>query len=578
MLLICQEILLRRFTPWELKELLKSISLSKPLIRQGLVLVERTVHHKNSKAFTQKFYVRPDQVNSSDRVILGHHNLPDGHPFKPDEIVPYNSTKPVDDKIKQKTAAFFDLFPTPTAFCQYIQHFGIHWGESNKPGIVLMRAKMALNNAQVNGLNLEDIMPQVRPTSNPPQPPVQQSTVAQNMVTSQDDTPKQKSITELADDFINSFVGPREFCRAMESMKIPYHHSYDHAKNLEGARQSLIANMENGVDLPALWEMNTKQLYDSIPSPPPIDIPDVQNSFSVGRSLDTIKEATNFFLGNGKSPSPDSPYGKWLSSAPSIFVRDMDDGIDKLLITLERKIINIYTRHSRDFNAWLRETFAPKTWGIGSFNNIPQLIHFFRRTKFMDDAIKRFEVPEPIVVHRHMPCSPKLLQSIINAPNNEFSDESYMSTSCLSKMEPKLAKKFQQTLRWDETPVHLEITVPQGKGWGMYVAPDSSYPDQCEFLLARGSKLEISLAQKQPDGSYYVKCKLVGNTQKDVTKLKYRQFIKKSRPSGSIDVELLKSNLLNKRDKSHEDPWERFITPLDCGPKQNPPEHRVNWQ
>ena len=193
----------------------------------------------------------------------------------------------------------------------------------------------------------------------------------------------------------------------------------------------------------------------------------------------------------------------------------------------------------------------------------------------MDDAISRFEVPQPITVHRHIPCTPELLQKIINSPNGEFSDDSYMSTSCLSTMEPKLAKKFQDTLKWNETAVHLEVDVPQGKGWGMYVAHESAYPEQCEFLLARGSRLKIESITKQPDGSYYVKCKLVGNTQKDVTKLKYRQFIKKS--LSTLDAQMLKAELLEKLD---EDPWERFVVPLKFDPEPNPepPARQVQWK
>ena len=553
-----KKILSHDFTPLELKELLKAISLSKPTIRQGLVLVERRVQHKNSKMFTQRFYVRPDQVKDTDRVVSGHHNLVGSHPQKPANVRSFGDARLVPDTIKQQTTDFFGLFASATAFYAHLRNFGIHWKNSDKPGITLMRAKIALNNAQLNGLDLKDIMPSA-PTTAPATTPA-------------------TTISDLADEFIQSFPEPREFCRAMESMKIPYHRSFNHQKNLEEARQSLISNMENGINIPALWNMDTRQLYDSIPSPPKTPpLPAQNQTSSITKSFNTVNEVNDFFLGGQSfsSYTDNSPYGRWVSSAPSILVRDMDDKIDKLLVKLEQKIVNIYTRHSRDFNHWLRGNFAPKTWGYGSFNNIPQIIHFFRRAKFMDDAISRFEVPQPITVHRHIPCTPELLQKIINSPNGEFSDDSYMSTSCLSTMEPKLAKKFQDTLKWNETAVHLEVDVPQGKGWGMYVAHESAYPEQCEFLLARGSRLKIESITKQPDGSYYVKCKLVGNTQKDVTKLKYRQFIKKS--LSTLDAQMLKAELLEKLD---EDPWERFVVPLKFDPEPNPepPARQVQWK
>ena len=60
--------------------LLKAVSLGKN--RQGLVMVQRTVHKPGMSPFLQTFYVSPDQVKKTDRVLAGHHNLPDNHSQK----------------------------------------------------------------------------------------------------------------------------------------------------------------------------------------------------------------------------------------------------------------------------------------------------------------------------------------------------------------------------------------------------------------------------------------------------------------------------------------------------------------
>lgn len=432
---ICQEILSQPFNRWELKDLLKAVLMSKPIIRQGLVQVERVVVRPGSKTFTQKFYVRPDQVKNTDRVVLGHHNLPAGHSARPAEVRALSSNKTVTDEIKQKTAEFYSLFSDDKSFYDYIQHLGISWKDSDKRGIVMMRAKRALNNAQANGMNIDDIKPTKKspPPSNPPATsnPPDSATKQQNKMTSQPppapapspaNSPAKKSIPEIvanpikaAQDFIDTFAGPREFCRAMLNMSIVFKRDYDHKTNFENAKKSLIQHMAKGVDVAALWKMDKKQLWDGIIAAPPNPPPPVQHSSGTTRTFSSVKDVNQYFLGvDGLNQRHDanSLYGKWLNSAPDGTLPDFDeDNSTKTFGEMEQKVMTIYTHHSRDFNRWLRGTFAPKTWGKGSYANIPQILQFFRRVKFMDEAIERFELPEPITNHRYTLCEPNLSKS-----------------------------------------------------------------------------------------------------------------------------------------------------------------------
>lgn len=143
-----------------------------------------------------------------------------------------------------------------------------------------------------------------------------------------------------------------------------------------------------------------------------------------------------------------------------------------------------------------------------------------------------------------------------------------MSTSCLAEVDDLLKDKFREEMRKDSTkvPVHMEIDIPAGRGWGAYIAPNSmpQYKNQCEFLLARGTKLEITKVEQRPADPifgkphYYIKCKVIENNPKDVTKLDHQQFHIKSESLSVIDARLLKSALLDVA-LNKDDPLYRFV-------------------
>ena len=120
---------------YRLKEwLLKAVNLSKQEARKHLVLVQRSVNKPGVKTFFQHFWVRPDQVKSTDKVIAGHHNLVDGHPQKP------TSNKIFSPAIKQQTTAFFSKFDSNQSAYTALENIGITWEKSESAGINLIRA------------------------------------------------------------------------------------------------------------------------------------------------------------------------------------------------------------------------------------------------------------------------------------------------------------------------------------------------------------------------------------------------------------------------------------------------------
>ena len=102
------------------------------------------------------------------------------------------------------------------------------------------------------------------------------------------------------------------------------------------------------------------------------------------------------------------------------------------------------------------------------------------RTKSMDSAMAKAELNEPIVVYRG--SSTDLFgdfggdwQSLVG---KEVMDKGFMSTTV------KKGGGFSGT--------RMRITVPPGKGRGMYVRPISNFPSEGEFLLNRGTKFRIT--------------------------------------------------------------------------------------
>ena len=181
-------------------------------------------------------------------------------------------------------------------------------------------------------------------------------------------------------------------------------------------------------------------------------------------------------------------------------------------IHYERNAIYRYTCHSSLLNGWLRG-FTHATTHVGR-RGVSQLTSFTRLVEHTENAIQKFDLPTPITVHRYMESTPSLLKQFTDS--DEFVEHAFMSTSALSTVDPELVKKFKTGL---SDPIHLEIDIPPGKGNGMYIAPMSRYPNQCEFLLGRGARLKIDKTEHK-DGVFHVKCRLIGFEKRNLNTLK----------------------------------------------------------
>ena len=110
--------------------------------------------------------------------------------------------------------------------------------------------------------------------------------------------------------------------------------------------------------------------------------------------------------------------------------------------------------------------------------NFPDEDYFLEITKSLESAINKFELDDNIVVYRRADISlldyfEKILQS-----GGIFQDDGFITTTALE-------------IGSNEREIEISVIVPKGKGYGAYIAPVSQFPDECEFLLSRGTLFKV---------------------------------------------------------------------------------------
>ena len=206
-------------------------------------------------------------------------------------------------------------------------------------------------------------------------------------------------------------------------------------------------------------------------------------------------------------------------------------------------------------NGWLRGNIAAKIYS--GHHGIPQIVSFKRLVQHTENAIQKFELPTPITVHRYMEATPELVHKFANS--DTFIEHAFMSTSAISKVDPELVKKFKTKL---SSYIHLEINVPKGSGQGVYIAPLSHYPNQCEFLIDRGAKLKIDDVEPTEDG-INVKCRLIGFEKRNLEDLKTMRKSINSKLNTDKDLYNSCKDYFGTTDESEDDKWDRFIGKLN---------------
>lgn len=240
--------------------LLKAANLHKD--RSKLVMVQRTVS-KHGRTFQQHFWISPEDVRSTDKVLVGKHNLPKGHAQRPDNAISYKSTKPIDPAIKQKTHEFFGNFEKVEDCISHLKANGIYWDPPKddlqphvRAALNIMRAKMALNAAIHNGYT-----PPLPKGTSQQQSDAKNETSEQNAVNSSEDKvkpePQQNTSNQQSagnskakvNDFQLNFTSNQEFLDSLNKMGIIWKHSDHRGINLMRAKMAANKAVVNGMNL-----------------------------------------------------------------------------------------------------------------------------------------------------------------------------------------------------------------------------------------------------------------------------------------------------------------------------------------
>lgn len=151
-----------------------------------------------------------------------------------------------------------------------------------------------------------------------------------------------------------------------------------------------------------------------------------------------------------------------------------------------------YTQYSDAINAALRDD-------EDQINEYGVTMDTSEVTDLVDSAMH--PMPQDITLFRRVGLAAFGISSLDDAQGligKTFSDKAYLSTSVNEKME------FDRT-------VHIKIYAPKGT-MGAYVAPESEYPEQSEWLLARKSELEFTGVEIK-GGRAFITARVVNNTE-----------------------------------------------------------------
>lgn len=265
----------------------------------GLVQVQRTVTKKGT-TFTQMFWVKPDEVKSTDVVLSGEENLkgkrktvPDdksnrtpkqentnkkqakanssgsGNSSGVDNSAPQKhwATMKIPQAIKDAANKHHSQFKNNDEFLKDLKDKGIKWNEHTHKGINLMRAKMALNAAIMNESHgfkspfnsSSDQSSQQQTSDQSSQKGTQQSSPASQSAkkdnqVSQTSQPKQSSAKTTSkskkktNDFFLTCKDREEFYSRLKALCVQWTENAHEGINFMRAKMALSLKIENGFD------------------------------------------------------------------------------------------------------------------------------------------------------------------------------------------------------------------------------------------------------------------------------------------------------------------------------------------
>ena len=129
--------------------------------------------------------------------------------------------------------------------------------------------------------------------------------------------------------------------------------------------------------------------------------------------------------------------------------------------------------------------------------------YFVEMTKNIESAINKFDLKDNIIVYCRADISllnyfEKILQT-----GGIFQDDGFTSCTTL-----KIGSSDEE--------IEMVITVPKGKGYGAYIAPMSDFPEECEFLLNRGTFFKVHDINKNNFGNFEIYVEVVGRSFKEL--------------------------------------------------------------
>ena len=127
-----------------------------------------------------------------------------------------------------------------------------------------------------------------------------------------------------------------------------------------------------------------------------------------------------------------------------------------------------------------------------------------QQVKLMDSALNRFELPESIVLHKLADISLLRFFKNVRTKGGFFQDNGFTDTSAVRVDAP------------NKNYIEVEILVPAGKGRGAWLAPNSPFPEECQFTLCRGTIYEVREIVQSDSGIWRVTVLAVGKNPKEL--------------------------------------------------------------
>ena len=130
----------------------------------------------------------------------------------------------------------------------------------------------------------------------------------------------------------------------------------------------------------------------------------------------------------------------------------------------------------------------------------------------LDKAISQYVLDSDLVVHRSILRQD--IEQFLEAPDGIWQDHGFGSTTLVkgsyntnhdsNTVPGKKDKKYPK--------IETKILIPKGKGRGVWLAPVSEFPNENEFLLARGTQFRIHNIKQTGPHSYYIEMEAIGRS------------------------------------------------------------------